>query len=110
VAPRSRKRRQHRPDLHPCAAPAAGLTSPAAPVARWRRAARPGVSGRFSRFEASRAALGPATANPAAFLLGLLWLTAVSVRLVVKPGTRTSPDPGGEEYEAAALDGVPVSA
>ena len=32
----------------------------------------------------------PLSANPQAFLLGLLWLLVVSVRLAIRPGTGTS--------------------
>jgi predicted metal-binding membrane protein len=53
--------------------------------------------------------IDPINANPSAFLIGLLWVTAVSVRLAVKPATESMTSAGGE-YDAAAPRRVPVGA
>jgi hypothetical protein len=53
----------------------------------------------------------PAGANPLAFLLGLAWLLAVSIRLAVRPGRDLDPGPAsgpasGEAAEAAEARAV----
>ena len=42
----------------------------------------------------------PFSANPQAFLLGLLWLLAVSVRLAIRPGTGASADKASGRADA----------
>jgi hypothetical protein len=42
----------------------------------------------------------PLSANPQAFLLGLLWLLAVSVRLAIRPGTGASAGKAGGRADA----------
>ena len=46
----------------------------------------------------------PAGANPLAFLLGLAWLLAVSIRLAVRPGRDLDPGPASGAANAAAGD------